>query len=226
MSTGPSRELTAADVGKTMRVEVTATNAGGSTNATSASDRAGRRRPAGQHHAAGHHRHDDRRRDPHRERGHVDAPDPDPHLPLAALLAGLRRRSTARPARTLLLTGADAGATVKAEVTHAGVSATSTATTAVARATYTHVLCANPATGVGVGADGVLPDGWSHVDTMPAITTSPALATRCSGPGAAGIPFSTSGTYTTSVVDDRLSLLYRTPATSTSSARSSTATAR
>jgi hypothetical protein len=210
VSTGTTRVLTAADVGFQMRSRVTATNDGGSTAALSARTATVTAAPAvnttppG---VAGSTTVDELLIG---DAGVWSHPDPSPTY------RWLRCTTSCVPianetGMTLLLTGADAGATIKFEVTHGGVTATSPPTTAVARGTYTHILCANPATGVGVGPDGSLPDGFTHSDSFVGIDANPASATRCAGSGA-GIPVSTGGTFTTTTPDDRTSIFYRTPA--------------
>ncbi len=81
-----------------------------------------------------------------------------------------------------LVTGDDVGATLVAHVTasNAGGSATATSapTAAVARLTYTHVLCADPLTGRDADEGGVLPDGLTFSATNGSVG-NPAPATRC-----------------------------------------------
>ena len=210
VSTGTTRKLTADDIGRRMRVRVTATNAAGSTSATSA-----------------------------RTAVVLAGPPVNTALPAISGSAtvnhvltvsdGTWLRATGTPSYRwlrctttsctpipnetsdqLLLTAEHAGATIQAEVTYASVTATSSATAAVGRETYTHILCSDPQTGVGVAPDGTLPDGWTHFDTL-AVSTSPAANTRCAGSGA-GIPLSTNGSYTTTTPDDRTWVQYRAPA--------------
>ena len=81
-----------------------------------------------------------------------------------------------------VVTGDDAGATLVSEVKaiNAGgaTTATSPPTTAVARSTYTHILCADPLTGVPAGSGGVLPDGLTYGATSTLIP-DPSASTRC-----------------------------------------------
>ena len=66
-------------------------------------------------------------------------------------------------AATYRLEGADATRTMRVRVTATGDGGAATATTAptaaVERRSFTQLLCSNPDTGYGVGTDGVLPDG-------------------------------------------------------------------
>jgi hypothetical protein len=80
------------------------------------------------------------------------------------------------------VTGDDAGATLAVEVTAANDAGSATAVSArtapVTRATYTHLLCADPATGAPVGSGGVLPDGLTF-GTTNGVLPNPAPSARC-----------------------------------------------
>ena len=210
---GPTRELTADDVGRRMRVRVTATNAGGSTPATSAPTSAVA---------------------PLAPPQSLSAPTLTGSPAVGETLTATdgtwsgRRLATTRrwlrctttcapipgePDPSYLVTGDDAGATIKVETTATNASGsatvTSAATTAVARATYTQFLCANPATGLGVAVDGALPNGLRVGGTL-ASRFDANPGTRCAqGSAGNGVPLSTGGTYSTSTPDDRLVLEYR-----------------
>ena len=205
---GATRTLVAADVGHRIRIRVTATNAGGSATATSAATDV------------------------------VVAPPPPANTAAPTIIGTAtvgetltaadgswtnkptdHRRRWLRCAaectpiagetdRTYLLTGDDAGATVKVEVTavNAGGSATATsaATAPVARGTFTHVLCRNPQTGGSAAADGPLPDGLSfgrNADHFPPPTV------RCATAG--GIDLNTGWTWSADFGDTGGWLHYR-----------------
>ncbi|HEX2084929.1 MAG TPA: hypothetical protein VHF89_04550 [Solirubrobacteraceae bacterium] len=113
-----------------------------------------------------------------------------------------------------LVTGDDAGATLKVEVTATNdggsAAATSAPTAAIVRATYTHVLCADPAVGSGVGEGGVLPEGL----TFGAIGTGvadPTPSARCDT-GAPVIALSGAATQTVPSLGDAGWLQYKPPA--------------
>jgi hypothetical protein len=115
-----------------------------------------------------------------------------------------------------LLTGNDAGLTIRVAVrasnARGSVVASSPVTSPVARQTYTQLLCADPATGTGVGTDGALPDGLSTTGTLTS-RFDPHAGTRCAPTAASPhVPLSTGGTYSTTTPDDRIVLEYRTPA--------------
>lgn len=210
---GKTRELTADDVGKRMRVRVTATNAGGSTQATSGPTAEVAPLAAPQSLAA-------------------PAVTGSPAVGQALTAtdgtwSGRRLAITRRwlrcttacvaidgePDPTYLVTGDDAGTTIKVETTATNASGTasvaSAATTPVARATYTQFLCANPATGLGVDVDGTLPNGLRVGGTL-ASRFDANPGTRCArGIAGTGVPLSTGSTYSTSTPDDRIVLEYR-----------------
>ena len=110
----------------------------------------------------------------------------------------------------ILLTGDDAGAVLKVEVTarNGGGSARamSAATDTVDRATFTHVLCRNPDDGAHAGADGALPPGLAFAPVS-APFPDPAPATRCASGD--GIALSTGGTWSTATADAGGWLRYR-----------------
>ena len=185
VSSGRTRELGAGDVGSTVRVRVTAYNDGGASAATSEQTALVVKAPP-----------------PANTTPVTLTGTPTVGEPLTATDgAWTNQPSLARrwlrctpacapiPGETesrYVLTGDDAGATIKAEVTatNRGGTATSAAETGkpVARATFTHVLCANPDTGRGVADDRVLPDGFvfgRNVAEFP----DPAPNTRCAGAG-------------------------------------------
>ena len=88
IASGPTYVLTAADVGSTVAVSVTATSAGGSTTASGALDRDRRRAPADERLAAEHQRNPAGGPDPRRQPGYVERPDLERHLHLGALRRG------------------------------------------------------------------------------------------------------------------------------------------
>lgn len=211
---GEARELTAEDAGARMRVRVTATNDGGSTTATSeATPVVAPLAPP-----------DD-----------LAAPAISGTARVGETLAasdgewsGRRLTLTRRWLRctttcsaiagegdaSYLVTGDDAGATIRVEVTATNASGHATAvsapTAAVTRATYAQLLCANPATGRGVAADGALPSGLRTAGTL-TDRFDPRPQTRCAtGTTTPVIPLSTGGTYSTTVPDDRIVLQYYT----------------
>jgi hypothetical protein len=213
VGTGTSRVLTADDVGRRMRVRVTATNDGGSTAATSEPTATVVQLVA-----------------PHLLSPPVVSGTPVVGQTLTAgdgTWSGDRLTITRRwlrcttsclaiageRDRTHLVTGDDAGATIAVETTAANTrgseTARSAATAAVSRATYAHLLCTDPATGAGVATDGALPDGLRLIGTMPE-RYDPAPHTRCA-PGGQDlvVPLATGGTYRTKTPDDRLVLEYR-----------------
>ena len=218
VASGDELELSPADVGKRMRVRVTATNGGGSAIATSAPTEVVAPLPP-----------------PVNDEPPAVAGTPSVGHALTAddgAWSGRRLTSTRRWLRctttcspiagegdaTYLVTGDDAGATIRLEVeaTNASgsVTATSPATAAVTRTAYTQLLCANPATGLGVAADGAPPDGIVVTGTM-THRYDPRPATRCAaGSTPNGVPLSAGGTYYTQTVGDRLVLEYR-PAAAT-----------
>ncbi|HEX8086510.1 MAG TPA: hypothetical protein VF529_19640 [Solirubrobacteraceae bacterium] len=113
-----------------------------------------------------------------------------------------------------LITGEDAGAMLRVEVTatNAGGSATeqSHGTAAIARASFTQILCRNPDDGTLAGADGQLPDGVTfgrNVTQFP----DPSAATRCAS-GTSGVPLSTGSPWTVSTPDQGGWLQYRASA--------------
>ena len=80
--------------------------------------------------------------------------------------------------------------------------------------TYTHVLCANPDTGVGVvDANGKLPDGTTNPWNVQFAGVS-ATRSRCSGAADAtsGVPVTTGGGWTTNEANRGGALSYRVPA--------------
>jgi hypothetical protein len=208
VSRGTTRTLEAADVGHRMRIRVTARNAGGSATATSAPTEtvvappppantappsiAGTAR-VGEELSAGEGTWTNRPT-AHRYRWLRCTPD-------CAPIAGETERA-------YLLTGDDAAATLRVEVTaeNAGgsASATSAATAAVERATFTHVLCRNPATGASAAGDGALPDGLTFGHNVGAF---PPPTTRCASGD--GIDLNTGGSWTTSEGDTGGWLHYR-----------------
>jgi hypothetical protein len=79
--------------------------------------------------------------------------------------------------------------------------------------TYTHVLCANPDTGVGVvDANGKLPDGVTNPWNVQFAAVS-ATRSRCHGPidGSGGMPATTGGGWTTNEANKGGALRYRVP---------------
>ena len=218
---GTTRELTAADVGSTTRLghrdeprrldEATPPRPRSSSPAPPVNTTPPRS-PGGRPSA-----------DPHRERRNLDAPDQ------TSSSAGCAASATCATIAndtgpTLLLTGADAGTTVKAEVTHAGVVG-DIDRHGRRRARHLHARgLRGPRDGRGVGADGVLPDGWSHgarsrrPRTPPRTRAAPAAARASRSPPRAATPRPSSTTTRPSTT--------ARPSTSTSSARRSTATAR
>ena len=210
---GTTRELTADDVGRRMRVRVTATNAGGSTQATSATTSVVAPLAPPQNVTAP---------------AITGSPIVGQTLTVTDGTWSGRRVATTRrwlrctttcapipgePDPAYLVTGDDAGATIKVETTATNASGTATATSAatspVTRATYTQFLCANPTTGLGVDVDGTLPNGLQVGGTL-ASRFDANPGTRCArGSAAGGVALSTGGTYSTSTPDDRVVLEYR-----------------
>ncbi len=206
---GATRTLTADDVGKRMRAKVTATNAGGQSTATSEPTASVAAAPpvnvtqpsitgklmVGETVTA--------------LPGEWTRPHPNPtHRWLRCTLDDCEVL-TNETGPKLLLTGAEAGKFLRYVIFHGDVAAVSANTGYVERATYEHVLCADPLTGQGVGPDGALPDGFTHTATIPA--PHPGAGTRCSGIGA-GIPLVTPSSYVAQNGNDRTTLHYRTPA--------------
>ena len=99
-----------------------------------------------------------------------------------------------------LITGDDANATLRVEVTGTNAGGQATATSAptapIGRASFTHVLCRNPDDGKLVGLDGQLPDGLAFDRNTPNFP-NPGPQTRCATTNA-GIPLTTGGTWTAS----------------------------
>ncbi|HEX8205472.1 MAG TPA: hypothetical protein VF587_05380 [Solirubrobacteraceae bacterium] len=209
---GPTRELTADDAGRRIRVRVTATNDGGSTAASSAetgvvaplappqaatAPKIGGAATVGQTLTAGDGTFTGRR--------------------LTVTRRWLRCATTCAPIagetdQRLLVTGDDAGATLKLEVTATNAAGTATATTpatsTVARLTYTQILCADPATGQGVATDGALPSGLRVGGTIPD-RFDPRPQTRCAPGSQPVVPLSTGATFSTTTPDERIVLEYR-----------------
>ena len=120
---------------------------------------------------------------------------------------------------TYLLSGADAGATVKLEVTatnDAGqATATSSPTAPIGRGTYTHVLCAHPDTGLGTGVDGWMQDGTDveyHHAAMGAVINDARCGKGIEQTMSRGIPITTAIPFTTSTPSYGTALKYRAPA--------------
>lgn len=209
---GGSHELTPDDVGRRLRVRVTATNDGGSTTATSEPTAEiappTPPRPLTAPTVSGV---------PTVGRTLTAADGTWSGRQLAVTRRWLRCTTTCTSIAgegdpTYLVTGDDAGATIKVEVVAANASgsatAVSAATTSVTRATYTQFLCANPATGLGVAADGALPDGFRLGGTIP---PREHAETRCAtGTTAGGVPLTTGTTFATKTADERVVLEYRT----------------
>jgi hypothetical protein len=90
-----------------------------------------------------------------------------------------------------------------------------TAASAHAAGTYTHVVCADAATGRGVDADGRLPSGMTSTSAHTVGADAPT-ATRCSGRASAstGVPVRVGVPYSETGVSGNGTLIYR-PAPST-----------
>lgn len=212
VASGDQLELSPADVGKRMRVRVTAANGGGSAVATSAATDVVLPLPP-----------------PVNEAPAAIGGTPTVGQTLTAddgAWSGRRLALTRRWLRcttscspiagerdaTYLVTGDDAGATIRLEVdaTNASGSASTTSppTAAVTRAVYTQLLCADPATGRGVAADGVLPGGV-RVSGSLAKRYDPALHVRCSTAAAVpSLPLTIATPFATTRGDDRVVLEY------------------
>lgn len=168
-ASGATLQLADAHVGRRLRVRVTATNAGGARTAVSAASARVQARRAPQVVA------------PPAVGGQAtvgerltatpgtwtDTPDTVTYqwLRCAPACAELPGETSPR----YRLDGADAGATLRVDVTAANAGGATTVTSApsavVVRRSYTQLLCANPRTGQGLVADGALPDGmWQEVD--------------------------------------------------------------
>ena len=215
VSEGASRELTGDDVGARMRVRVTATNEGGSATATSAPTADVAPAPPPRNLSAptitgtptvGQ---------------TLSASDGSWSTPRATMRRRWLRCTTTTCAAisgesdpTYLVTGDDAGATIKVEATATtsggSATATSAGTAPVLRSTYNQFLCANPATGLGVDVDGALPNGLRMGGTL-AYRFDPNPHVRCArGSAGSGVPLTTNVPFSTSTPDDRLVLEYRT----------------
>lgn len=211
VGTGTTYALTSADVGRTLVYRVTATNAAGSTSASS--------QPTSTVQMAAP--------------TNTTMPTIAGSLAVGDVLTATKGTWTGSPTSYAyrwircvgatcgpipggdepehLITGEDAGAMLRAEViaTNAGGSTTaqSHGTAAIGRASFTQVLCRNPDDGTLTGADGQLPDGVTfgrNVNQFP----DPTSATRCAS-GTSGVPLTTGSAWTVSTPDQGGWLQYR-----------------
>ena len=151
-ATGTSYTLTAADVGKRLRVRETAANAGGPGTPVESAPPAPWRHARRQRGEPLDRRHRSGRADPDRLGRHLERNRPDRADPP---LASLRRRRAAcdgialATASTYVPVAADVGTTLKLEVT-----ATNAGGSGIALSTATAPVAAAPGTGGGTGGDG------------------------------------------------------------------------
>jgi hypothetical protein len=118
-----------------------------------------------------------------------------------------------------LLGGEDVGATLKVEITATNRGGASTATSAstatIGRHTYTQIVCAHPATGLGVDRDAALPPGFelqADIGSFGQTTSATRCAKGVQQTATRGVPLQTGGAFSTSTPGAGGALVYRVPA--------------